>query len=144
MINLFGYIHIHATASQWLNLGYTLLAWVLRASPHSSVRSWLLLVETQLDQVREEVHVQVSTCMVLYSTSSCFQVQHLFTCQNFASDNNLYPSSELLPHCLPLSTGDAVVNVYINQEKRFAFVEMRTVEEASNAMSLDGIIYEVL
>lgn len=38
--------------------------------------------------------------------------------------------------------GDAVVNVYINQEKRFAFVEMRTVEEASNAMSLDGLIYE--
>jgi hypothetical protein len=40
--------------------------------------------------------------------------------------------------------GDAVVNVYINQEKRFAFVEMRTVEEASNAMALDGIVYEVL
>jgi hypothetical protein len=40
--------------------------------------------------------------------------------------------------------GDAVVNVYINQEKRFAFVEMRTVEEASNAMALDGIIYEVI
>ncbi|XP_024379078.1 splicing factor U2af large subunit B isoform X2 [Physcomitrium patens] len=38
--------------------------------------------------------------------------------------------------------GDAVVNVYINQEKKFAFVEMRTVEEASNAMSLDGIIFE--
>lgn len=35
------------------------------------------------------------------------------------------------------------MNVYINQEKRFAFVEMRTVEEASNAMALDGIIYEV-
>lgn len=33
--------------------------------------------------------------------------------------------------------------MYINQEKRFAFVEMRTVEEASNAMALDGIIYEV-
>lgn len=43
-----------------------------------------------------------------------------------------------------LSTGDAVVNVYINQEKRFAFVEMRTVEEASNAMALDGIVYEVV
>jgi hypothetical protein len=40
--------------------------------------------------------------------------------------------------------GDAVVNVYINQEKKFAFVEMRTVEEASNAMALDGIIFEVL
>ncbi|KMZ72825.1 Splicing factor U2af large subunit B [Zostera marina] len=38
--------------------------------------------------------------------------------------------------------GDAVVNVYINHEKKFAFVEMRTVEEASNAMSLDGITFE--
>jgi splicing factor U2AF subunit len=34
--------------------------------------------------------------------------------------------------------------VYINQEKKFAFVEMRTVEEASNAMALDGIIFEVI
>ncbi|CAN6917848.1 unnamed protein product [Brassica oleracea] len=31
--------------------------------------------------------------------------------------------------------GDAVVNVYINHEKKFAFVEMRSVEEASDAMS---------
>lgn len=40
-------------------------------------------------------------------------------------------------------SGDAVVNVYINHEKKFAFVEMRTVEEASNAMALDGIVFEV-
>lgn len=40
--------------------------------------------------------------------------------------------------------GDAVVNVYINHEKKFAFVEMRTVEEASNAMALDGIMFEGL
>ncbi|KAL1289223.1 hypothetical protein HN51_057814 [Arachis hypogaea] len=38
--------------------------------------------------------------------------------------------------------GDSVVNVYINHEKKFAFVEMRTVEEASNAMALDGIIFQ--
>lgn len=38
--------------------------------------------------------------------------------------------------------GDAVVNVYINHEKKFAFVEMRTVEEASNAMALDGVVFE--
>ncbi|KAG0566598.1 hypothetical protein KC19_7G076100 [Ceratodon purpureus] len=38
--------------------------------------------------------------------------------------------------------GDAVINVYINQEKKSAFVEMRTVEEASNAMALNGIIFE--
>lgn len=43
-----------------------------------------------------------------------------------------------------LLAGDAVVNVYINHEKKFAFVEMRTVEEASNAMALDGIMFEVL
>ncbi|GFZ06227.1 U2 snRNP auxilliary factor, large subunit, splicing factor [Actinidia rufa] len=41
-----------------------------------------------------------------------------------------------------LTEGDAVVNVYINHEKKFAFVEMRTVEEASNAMALDGIVFE--
>jgi len=41
-------------------------------------------------------------------------------------------------------SGDAVVNVYINHEKKFAFVEMRSVEEASNAMALDGVIFEVL
>jgi splicing factor U2AF 65 kDa subunit len=38
--------------------------------------------------------------------------------------------------------GNAVVNVYINYEKKFAFVEVRTVEEASNAMALDGIMFE--
>ncbi|XP_043708875.1 splicing factor U2af large subunit B-like isoform X4 [Telopea speciosissima] len=38
--------------------------------------------------------------------------------------------------------GDSVVNVYINHEKMFAFVEMRSVEEASNAMALNGIIFE--
>ncbi|KAI3979869.1 hypothetical protein MKX01_042523 [Papaver californicum] len=38
--------------------------------------------------------------------------------------------------------GDDVVNVYINHEKKFSFVEMRSVEEASNAMALDGIIFE--
>ncbi|CAI9109373.1 OLC1v1009184C1 [Oldenlandia corymbosa var. corymbosa] len=38
--------------------------------------------------------------------------------------------------------GDAVVNAYFNREKRFAFLEMRSVEEASNAMALDGILFE--
>ncbi|KAI3839109.1 hypothetical protein MKW98_029446 [Papaver atlanticum] len=38
--------------------------------------------------------------------------------------------------------GDAVVNVYINHEKKFAFVEMRSIEEASNAMALDGIVFD--
>ncbi|KAH9622283.1 hypothetical protein KSS87_009929, partial [Heliosperma pusillum] len=39
-------------------------------------------------------------------------------------------------------SGDAVVNVDINHENKFAFVEMRSVEEASNAMALDGILLE--
>ncbi|KAK7268275.1 hypothetical protein RIF29_20971 [Crotalaria pallida] len=38
--------------------------------------------------------------------------------------------------------GDAVVDVNINHDKKFALVEMRSVEEASNAMALDGIIFE--
>jgi len=38
--------------------------------------------------------------------------------------------------------GESVVNVYINAEKKFAFVEYRTVEECSNAMALDGIVME--
>ena len=35
---------------------------------------------------------------------------------------------------------DAVVSVYIDHEKKFALVEMRIVEEASNAMALGGIL----
>ena len=60
-----------------------------------------------------------------------------------------YPNSPLtlnFEYCLIIImffVGDAVVNVYINHEKKFAFVEMRSVEEASNAMALDGIIFEV-
>ena len=30
----------------------------------------------------------------------------------------------------------------VNQQKKFAFAELRTVEEASNAMALDGIMFE--
>jgi len=42
----------------------------------------------------------------------------------------------------PTLAGPCVVNVYINYEKKFAFVEFRTVEETSNAMGLDGIMFE--
>eukprot|EP00192_Tetraselmis_astigmatica_P004420 CAMPEP_0117657448 /NCGR_PEP_ID=MMETSP0804-20121206/5336_1 /TAXON_ID=1074897 /ORGANISM="Tetraselmis astigmatica, Strain CCMP880" /LENGTH=493 /DNA_ID=CAMNT_0005463903 /DNA_START=90 /DNA_END=1573 /DNA_ORIENTATION=- len=41
-----------------------------------------------------------------------------------------------------MGAGECVVNVYINAEKKFAFVEFRTVEETSNAMALDGILFE--
>ncbi|XP_058081523.1 splicing factor U2af large subunit A-like isoform X2 [Magnolia sinica] len=40
--------------------------------------------------------------------------------------------------------GNAVVNVYIKHEKKFAFVDMRNVEEVSNAMALDGITFETI
>ena len=33
-----------------------------------------------------------------------------------------------------------VLSVYINREKQFAFIEFRTIEEASNAMALDGVV----
>lgn len=38
--------------------------------------------------------------------------------------------------------GPSVINVYVNREKNFAFLELRTVEETSNAMALDGVMYE--
>ncbi|KDD76120.1 hypothetical protein H632_c347p0, partial [Helicosporidium sp. ATCC 50920] len=38
--------------------------------------------------------------------------------------------------------GSCVLNNYVNYEKRFAFIELRTVEETSNAMALDGIMFE--
>ena len=34
-----------------------------------------------------------------------------------------------------------MVSCYIHHDKRFAFVEFRTVEEASNSIALDGVGY---
>eukprot|EP00961_Rhodomonas_salina_P195963 2645228-Rhodomonas_salina.1 len=42
---------------------------------------------------------------------------------------------------LTQSTGCCVSDVWISSEKHFAFVEVRTVTEANNAMSLDGITF---
>ena len=39
-------------------------------------------------------------------------------------------------------TGDPVLSVYFNAERKFSFVEFRTVEETSNAMALDGVYFE--
>ena len=39
-----------------------------------------------------------------------------------------------------LPPGDSVVSIYLNLEKKFGFVEMRTPEEATTGMSLDGIV----
>ncbi len=38
------------------------------------------------------------------------------------------------------------MNFYINQEKKFSFMKMRTVdhEDANNAMAFDGVIFEVI
>jgi len=35
--------------------------------------------------------------------------------------------------------GPPVIGCYLNPDKRFAFVEFRNVEEASNAMAFDGV-----
>ena len=37
--------------------------------------------------------------------------------------------------------GGCVVSTYINREKLFAFIEFQTVEEASNALGFDGVVY---
>lgn len=58
------------------------------------------------------------------------------------SQHSAYNNPSKTNVCVHKFVGDSVVNVYINHEKKFAFVEMRTVEEASNAMALDGIIFE--
>jgi len=38
--------------------------------------------------------------------------------------------------------GPPVVNSYINVEKKFSFVEFRSVEETSNALALDGVVID--
>lgn len=38
--------------------------------------------------------------------------------------------------------GDPVLNTYFNTEKRFAFVEFRTIEETSNALALAGVMMD--
>jgi len=104
---------------QYWNIIWFLMFWN-RQLQLSLAISWLPLEEMLLVQV---VHlVNVLTRVLLH----VFQPFYLIEGQN--------PIFSL--------AGDAVVNVYINHEKKFAFVEMRTVEEASNAMALDGIIFE--
>lgn len=36
---------------------------------------------------------------------------------------------------------NAVLSVYLNLEKKFGFVEFRTMDEATAAMELDGIVF---
>ena len=36
--------------------------------------------------------------------------------------------------------GAPISSVYMNNEKRFAFLEFRSVEECSNAMAFDGLV----
>ena len=38
-----------------------------------------------------------------------------------------------------LGAGPVVTSCYMNMEKRFAFVEFRSIEEATNALALDGV-----
>jgi len=37
--------------------------------------------------------------------------------------------------------GEPVLSIYINHDKKFAFVEFRSVEECSNCMALEGILW---
>jgi splicing factor U2AF subunit len=46
--------------------------------------------------------------------------------------------------CSNIDPGEPVVMVYINHEKKFAFVEFRTIEEAAAAMDLDGINFKYI
>lgn len=87
----------------------------------SSARSWLILEETLLVQVHTIFKYDILQPVQILDWLSLLGT-------NF---------------WLCVYEGDAVVNVYINHDKKFAFVEMRSVEEASNAMALDGIIFEV-
>lgn len=38
--------------------------------------------------------------------------------------------------------GEPVLSIYINRDKKFAFVEFRSVEECSNCMALEGILWK--
>ncbi|KAK9852567.1 hypothetical protein WJX84_003127 [Apatococcus fuscideae] len=40
-----------------------------------------------------------------------------------------------------LGAGPVVTSCYMNMEKRFAFVEFRSIEEATNALALDGVSF---
>ncbi|CAN0028402.1 unnamed protein product, partial [Phaeothamnion confervicola] len=40
---------------------------------------------------------------------------------------------------VPADKGNPIVNIRMNPGSRFAFVEMRTVEDAANGLNLDGI-----
>jgi splicing factor U2AF subunit len=44
----------------------------------------------------------------------------------------------LAPHSPP---GDVVLSIYLNREKKFGFVEFRSVEEAAAGLALDGVDY---
>uniref|UniRef100_A0A7S1T4K8 Splicing factor U2AF subunit n=1 Tax=Compsopogon caeruleus TaxID=31354 RepID=A0A7S1T4K8_9RHOD len=39
------------------------------------------------------------------------------------------------------SEGNPILSVYLNMEKRFAFIELRTVNEASAALQMDGLLF---
>jgi hypothetical protein len=40
-----------------------------------------------------------------------------------------------------IHAGNPILTVYHNREKNFAFIEFRTVEETSNAIALDGAVF---
>ncbi|VUZ57072.1 unnamed protein product [Hymenolepis diminuta] len=48
-------------------------------------------------------------------------------------------NTELRSRCLCQSVGDPVVCAQVNSERHFAFIELRSVEETTAALSLDGV-----
>lgn len=50
--------------------------------------------------------------------------------------------NQVMQECNPQhAPGDAVLSVYLNVEKKFGFIEFRTMEEAAAGLTLDGIQY---
>lgn len=85
-------------------------------------------------------------CYIFQPCYACYWREHCWPRYVYISTKRVYNKvlSHIDDNLIHIAVaGDAVVNVYINHEKKFAFVEMRSVEEASNAMALDGIIFEV-
>jgi hypothetical protein len=65
---------------------------------------------------------------------------------NLPEDVNEAEVQEFFQNCISIalgsaapSVGDPILSVYINRERRFAFVEFKTIEMTTACMALDGI-----
>ncbi len=94
-----------------------------------------------------EEHVRAFFCDVMRVCFCETDQLHSFVClvccvvfliwfRRFASILHLSQTA-----CPNLEPGDSVLSVYLNAEKKFAFVEFRTIDEASAAAELDGVSF---